>query len=425
METDSYLVKTQSYTALERLLKDISSINLKYEKLHEAGESNFNIFSILRKESDEVALHSRFIGELLDPKGSHGRGPLFQQLFLQQIQISKAEVEGVFSLHIERHMGGHGRIDLLLVGDSDVIVIENKIYADDQPEQLLRYKNAVSDYYSSKNHHLYYLTLYGSEPSPKSLGSLPIAEVECISYKSVIKQWLESCARETYNLPILRETIIQYQKLIEKLTGQTLIEEQKVEIKELLFIGDNFKQALVIEEVLTETKVELQKKIWNELKVSLKEAGYEFTFVNHLFEEKDIDICNGFYDTYKRTRFYGLQHKVKSFGEFAVHLYLEVEDCFYYGFTVTKNKERGQFKDELLSMQPKLKGQLESLVGSNENDAWWLAWKYSSDKINFKNFIEGHSARLANSTLRQKWVKEVTTDVVKLLKQYNGNGTRI
>jgi len=419
LETDNYLGTGQRYIVLVKLLKDISSINLKYEKLLEATESNFNIFSILRKESDEVALHSRFIGELLDPKGTHNRGQLFQQIFLQQIQGDKPEFKGSFSLYIERHMGKHGRIDLLLVGDDDVIVIENKIYADDQPKQLQRYKDAASDYYSSKSCQLYYLTLYGTGPSVNSLDSLSTDDVECISYKTLIKQWLELCAKEVYDFPILRETIVQYRKLIEKLTGQTLNEDQKVEIKELLFKGDNFKQALAIEEVITEAKIDLQKMVWNELKISLQDAGYEFTFVNYHFEEVNVDVCNGFYDAYKRSRFYGLQHKVLTFGEYDVHLYLEVEDCFYYGFTVIKNNKRGQFRAELLSMQPELKHQLESLVGSNENDEWWLAWKYSTDKVNFKNFNEGDTVKLGNPTFRQKWVEEVVTDVVELLKKCN------
>ncbi|MEZ9654042.1 PD-(D/E)XK nuclease family protein [Vibrio splendidus] len=71
---------------IDKLLNEISLINLKYEKLQEVTESDFNIFSILRNESDEVALHSRFIGELLNPEGSHNQGEVFQQILLQQLQ---------------------------------------------------------------------------------------------------------------------------------------------------------------------------------------------------------------------------------------------------------------------------------------------------------------------------------------------------
>ncbi|MBO0201250.1 PD-(D/E)XK nuclease family protein, partial [Vibrio alginolyticus] len=79
-----------------RFLKEVYLINLKYEKLNEVTESGFNIFSILRNESEEVALHSRFIGELLNPNGSHGQGRLFQQLFLQQLQGENTFFKGQF-----------------------------------------------------------------------------------------------------------------------------------------------------------------------------------------------------------------------------------------------------------------------------------------------------------------------------------------
>lgn len=404
---------------IERFLKEVYLINLKYEKLNEVTESGFNIFSILRNESEEVALHSRFIGELLNPNGSHGQGRLFQQLFLQQLQGENTFFKGQFSIDIECHMGKYGRIDLLLLGEKDVIVIENKINADDQPNQLQRYNDAVSDFYGSKRKHVYYLTLFGNAPSEHSLGSLNREKVECISYKTFIKQWLKSCACEVYDYPSLRETIIQYRKLIEKLTGQTLKEGQKVEIKRLLLEGDNFKNALTIEEAITDVKAELQKTVWIELQESFKDAGYDFTFVNYKFEGISMDVCQAFYQTYNRSRFYGLQHKVLTFGEYSVHLYLEVEDCFYYGFTVCKDNQRGLFRYELLSKKPELKEKLTALVGSSKDDEWWLAWKYSSDRMNFKNFLDGNATKLSNPVFREQWIADVRSDVVELLRQCN------
>ncbi|MEZ9449461.1 PD-(D/E)XK nuclease family protein [Vibrio splendidus] len=402
---------------IDKLLKEISLINLKYEKLQEVTESDFNVFSILRNESDEVALHSRFIGELLNPEGSHNQGEVFQQIFLQQLQDENLRFKSQFSLEVERHMGKHGRVDLLLSSQRDAIVIENKINAADQPKQLQRYKEALSDYHCSKTKHLYYLTLFGTAPSEESLGSLSCEEVNCISYKTDIKQWLTSCAREVYDYPLLRETIIQYRKLIEKLTGQTLNEDQKVDMKNLLLEGDNFKNALTIEEVITDVKAELQKTIWIDLQAALKSSGYDFSFVNYKFEEISMDVCQNFYQSYKRSSYYGLQYKVLTFGEHSVHLYLEVDHCFYYGFTVCKNNQRGLFRDELQSKESDLKNKLETLIGANnDDDEWWLAWKYSSDKMNFKNF-QGKTAKLGNPVFREQWISNVTTDVVELLRQ--------
>ena len=41
---------------------------------------DFNIFSILRLKTQEAA-HSNFLGELLDPRGMHGQGTLFFEVF--------------------------------------------------------------------------------------------------------------------------------------------------------------------------------------------------------------------------------------------------------------------------------------------------------------------------------------------------------
>lgn len=60
--------------SLESLLQQVSYINKMYAKLEESENSSFNIFSILRHESEEVGLHSRFLAELLNPGGSHKCG---------------------------------------------------------------------------------------------------------------------------------------------------------------------------------------------------------------------------------------------------------------------------------------------------------------------------------------------------------------
>ncbi|OEG72343.1 hypothetical protein BEL05_05035 [Shewanella colwelliana] len=406
---------------LETLLSKLSLIDYKYEKIREATECDFNIFSLLRSESDEVALHSRFIGELLNPKGSHNKGALFQELLLKQLALNSEMFLGEFTLEVERSMGKYGRIDLLLVGEHDVIVIENKIYAQDQPKQMERYSQAIGENYGSKAHHLYYLTLSGELPSVESLGNLEAGSVQCISYSIVIKEWIDSCARTVYDSPLLRETIIQYKKLIEKLTGQTLTETHKMEITDLLLEGKNFKYALQIEEVVKDVKAELQKTVWIGLRDSLSKHGYYFNFVNHLFDEVGMDVCKGFYQANNRSRYHGLEQRVLTFGEYGVHLYLEVEDRFYYGFTVSKNNQRGLYKDELLSAVPKLDNHLKKLIGNNAESKWWLGWKYSDDKINFRNFNEENSAKLADAVYRQNWIDSVTKDIVNLIKQCNAD----
>ena len=51
----------------------------------ERGES-FNIFNDLGFMSDEVHLHSMFLANLLNPKGSHGQRGKFLEAFLKMLQ---------------------------------------------------------------------------------------------------------------------------------------------------------------------------------------------------------------------------------------------------------------------------------------------------------------------------------------------------
>lgn len=67
---------------IEKLLSDTSENRTKaLEKLKESGE-NFNIFSILKMESKENDTHSAFLGELLNPNGSHLKEDLFLSAFV-------------------------------------------------------------------------------------------------------------------------------------------------------------------------------------------------------------------------------------------------------------------------------------------------------------------------------------------------------
>ena len=66
---------------LKILLEKTEKIKKEIDKnSFESGE-NYNIFNVLRIRKNEV-LHSRFIKDLLNPKGSHKQGAFFLEKFL-------------------------------------------------------------------------------------------------------------------------------------------------------------------------------------------------------------------------------------------------------------------------------------------------------------------------------------------------------
>lgn len=74
---------SESNQELQILLDRAGVIKERYQQVNKDNE--FNIFSILRNEGEEVGLHSRFIYELLNPEGVHYKVDIFLSKFLEYI----------------------------------------------------------------------------------------------------------------------------------------------------------------------------------------------------------------------------------------------------------------------------------------------------------------------------------------------------
>lgn len=219
----------------------------------ERGE-NYNIFNDLGFMSDEVHLHSMFLANLLNPKGSHGQRGKFLEAFLKMLQksfpaISADSLEldtAIASVEVEKYIGWQtdsegGRIDIYLTDGKHSIIIENKIYAGDQYHQMLRYWNygmSQKGNDTEKSFVLIYLTLDGCSPSKDSLGEdLKENDIVCLSYKSDIRGWLDSCVELASRTPLVRETINQYISTIDILTNNVM--EDNKELLDILSKEEN------------------------------------------------------------------------------------------------------------------------------------------------------------------------------------------
>jgi hypothetical protein len=219
---------------LEALLAKIEGINKKYEEKYNISGEKFNIFNILKITSDEIS-HSRIISSLLNPRGTHGKRDVFLKYFLNITGIESfvsenavVETEKFIGYKTKENDSG-GRIDIIITNEKNYqIIIENKIYAGDQYNQLLRY----SEY--NPNAHLLYLTLFGNEASEYSVGKMNDIKYSQISYNNHIIEWLELCKKEAIDNPILRETLTQYIILIKQLTGQARSKEMQKEYLDII-----------------------------------------------------------------------------------------------------------------------------------------------------------------------------------------------
>lgn len=220
----------QLQSLLDKLSKEVSRENTKLEEKKSRGES-FNIFSICGVNHYEVT-HSAIISEFLDPQGSHGQGLAFVKAFveslnLQDFDFSLNGVEVATEMVIR-----NGRIDIVISNNNkQAIIIENKIYATDQWEQLKRYDEFAKTKYPN-GYKILYLTLNGNDPNDDESRKV---EYITISYKHHIIDWLLQCKLLAIDKPLIRETLNQYIQHIKSLTNTIEMENnEKNSIIELL-----------------------------------------------------------------------------------------------------------------------------------------------------------------------------------------------
>lgn len=263
----------ETITTYSKLIKDASRILRHQKEISFLKGENFNVFSILNMETKENATHSAFLGELLNPEGSHNMGTVFLKLFLETIDLDHIDLDSA-RVKLEHYVGKidydektGGRVDIFIWDKEDnTICIENKINAPDQKMQIERYRN-----YNLGKNKVYYLTEPGKEPDLQSRGDLVSGiDYNIISYENDIIEWLTMCSKETTRLPIIRESIQQYIILIKKMTNQLTDSKMEKEIQNL--IATNYKATKILESNVRKVELEYARKFLREIKIELEKV---------------------------------------------------------------------------------------------------------------------------------------------------------
>ncbi len=208
-------------TKYEILFDKFKELIKKQNLQKQRGLNNYNLLTTVLKKHDEVNLHSKMIYSLINPKGEHFQDTLFLEKFVETLNVKD------FNINIEKCsvFREYKNIDLYITDGSNHIIIENKVYAGDQPKQIKRYvelimgKDESLDY---KNILVIYLSLNKDKPSEKSLGDMiinddfikrndiKIALFKSIHYKDEILNWLKKSQYEIQNITNLNEVFRQY-----------------------------------------------------------------------------------------------------------------------------------------------------------------------------------------------------------------------
>lgn len=201
-----------------RLIPEIISRwnDLKAEQ-DEKNKNCGHLFNPLRFIPIGETTHSRLLGDLLDPKGSHGQGRLLLEAFLEQIKVPTPK-DGAWAISIEEGEGGRVDVCLKRLSPASVVVIENKSnWADDQKNQLYRYwhQNIYKPYlqldYAKPEIKTAFQIIYltptaGKKPEQHSLqrpdflnGPNTLDEagvkVNLLNFREDITIWLDNCAQ--------------------------------------------------------------------------------------------------------------------------------------------------------------------------------------------------------------------------------------
>ncbi|OBT07870.1 hypothetical protein A9264_05215 [Vibrio sp. UCD-FRSSP16_10] len=231
---------------------------------------SYNLFTVLRSKSDEVRLHSRFLADLLNPNGKHGLNDIpLKRLLDETLKIDVLKGSYDFDVKVE-----HQNIDIFLVNQitKQAIIIENKIYANDQDQQLLRYY-LIAEEEGYEDINVAYLTLNGDSPDQCSIegkfGSLKKKPI-LLSYREDINVWIQRIIEKSAQMPALRESLIQYIDILRELTGMSNNREYIQALKKLLIDTNCIDVVDNLQEAHNELKLDSQVVFWESLLSKVK-----------------------------------------------------------------------------------------------------------------------------------------------------------
>lgn len=352
------------------------------------GLHDYNIFTALLKENDEVRLHSRFLYSLLNTEGRHCQDDLFLQLFLKNIGeqdwINTKEAK-VFK--------EYQNIDIYITNGAKHIILENKIYANDQKEQIGRYIDLLREQYkydSNKQEKqepeilVVFLSPFGRSVSEYSLGKYELknGELTCrnfsvrykeISYQSDILRWLNECEKEVENLTDLAVFIKHYRQVVLSITNQ----KQGKKMDEILDkiiknygiareINANFDQAKQFMILNFLEKIEKERKLEDQFEDKI--VSYKLDKLE--FNKPLFTICD------------------KNCGDNGFVFALEIENLSRIYLSI-KHKQNIKINYQSLenTAYKELQSKVEKDRGKIEKDSERIAWEYISKDIDIADEI--------------------------------------
>lgn len=204
-------------------MKNLSS---KMNQLKIKTPGTMNVAEIMNRHHLENQ-HSNIITFLVNPSEIHNH-PEYGSLFLNMLKEKGVGIEGkeIYKIFRENSTDELRRMDIFIETDSDFIIIENKINAEDQENQIKDYVEYVKKHYEvSNNVFVCYLTKFGVEPSEKSITKEHLNilrknnQFVSLSYSDDVLNWLNEL-KVKENEDVLKSGIIQYIDVVKEISNK-------------------------------------------------------------------------------------------------------------------------------------------------------------------------------------------------------------
>ena len=172
-------------------------------------------------------------------------------------------------------------IDIYISDGKKHIILENKVYAKDQPTQIARYIKAIKKE-GAEDEDIYVLYLHPDRELPKenSLGGYKLNQdntklekdgssikFKVISYDKEILKWIDRCKNEVSNLTDLNVFLSQYKDVIEMIYDRY----KRIDEMETANLVEIFKENYTAVSEIANNYQETRKKIIDEFFKNVKE----------------------------------------------------------------------------------------------------------------------------------------------------------
>lgn len=250
--------ETVSKQDFDKFVREFSAYLDAANESKKRGNNDYNPLKAVQNVDNEEKMHSGFLYSLLDTRGEHYQDDLFLKLFLETLGLDKW-FGSTKSARVEKE---YQNIDIYITNGENHIIIENKIWADDQERQIARYIETIHNSSDDENNEsvnyeniaVVYLSPFGREPSANSLDEWQIKGnlLECgndkikykqISYQTDILAWIKKCQKEVGNITSLNSALEFYKDIVEIITNQ---KESRMNVAEFFKEQKDFEIAFEI-----------------------------------------------------------------------------------------------------------------------------------------------------------------------------------